>query len=303
MSEITVTLVNWYSQEYIAELACNLQDKASGKYSLRYLIIDNTNRQDQTLYDWADRPANLEIVPFSVGQAKGSIAHARALDRAMEALATPYSLIIDPDIYVFKQDWDAFCVNLLDRNEAVAVGAPYPVWKTGKYHDFPSPPFCFFRTEALQSLSSDWYPYARGRVEHSAKFAARMIGRLGLVITRRAYERFRWARRYSRMAEGMLGVFSPDTGWFLADEARRKGLKTIQFDAVLPGSSALPHLADTEPWQTLAGHYELFTHEDEPILTHKYGSAGWHWKTVLGPDKATWKRCIEQVETTLKAGT
>ena len=47
-----------------------------------------------------------------------SISHASALDKGLRYVDTKYCLIIDPDTYIFKSDWDTFCLsNLLEKNE------------------------------------------------------------------------------------------------------------------------------------------------------------------------------------------
>ena len=57
------------------------------------------------------------------------------MDKGLRYVDTKYCLIIDPDTYIFKSDWDTFCYEQFTRKNVV-IGAPYPEWKIGKVHDF-----------------------------------------------------------------------------------------------------------------------------------------------------------------------
>ena len=37
-------------------------------------------------------------------------------------------------------------------NRPTVIGAPYPQWKLGKIHEYPSVVFLFFKTSLVQSL-------------------------------------------------------------------------------------------------------------------------------------------------------
>lgn len=219
----------------------------------------------------------------------------------MRLLDTPYSVIVDPDIHVFRKGWDELCIKKLVQTGSAAIGAPYPEWKVGKYHDFPSPPFCLFETKALLDMESDWTAMSRyGKAGDFFVFMIRQLGRLAGFVNRRRYEQNAAVRAYSALSERVLGVFTLDTGWRLAHEAHGKKIPTILFDAVMPHQTDLaPRNAQTAFWG-LASEYELFYLDRFPMLTHKYSSGAGPWRTERGDDESFWCECIAEMEARLE---
>jgi hypothetical protein len=298
MHNITIVTVNWYSVEYIEKLLENLHSKAAQPEKLKVLVMDNTNGSDLKTNRLSETGILCHICPLNTRKLSGSRAHAFALNQAINMLDTEFALILDPDTYVFKKEWDTFCINEIQQHNTVAIGAPFPPWKVGKYHDFPSPPFCFFKTKAIKSMSNDWTPFPRNPARFVGKFMIRQIGRIGPVITRRTYTNFSFIRKYSAAAEKVLGIFAPDTGWLIAEEARQKEMKSILFDTTESHETRLVPRSAVSAFQDLAGHYELFSYKDELMITHKYGSSGRPWKTRYGHDEAYWRKCIQSIEAT-----
>jgi hypothetical protein len=290
VSRVTIVSVSWRSAAYLEPLICNLREKASAAERLKVTVIDNTGGRDSEL----SRLSDAEVLPFTPAERNGSRSHARALDFAMPRIDTEFALVVDPDVHVFGQGWDALCIAELDRCGALAIGAPYPPWKIGKYHDLPSPPFCFFRVGELRQLGTSWMAYDATVRAAGRNFVLRQVGRVGLLLTRRRYERSAALREYASWAERRLGVCDPDTGWRVAEAARGKGHESVLFDVVLPGSTAFN--AGSEAFQMLAREYELYTYAGRPFLTHKYGSAGLPWRTARGGDVGFWRGCIARVE-------
>jgi hypothetical protein len=298
MHNITIVTVNWYSVEYIEKLLANLHGKAARLEKLKVLVMDNTNGSDLTTGRLSEASILCKIYPLNSGKLSGSRAHAFALNQAMKMLDTEFALIVDPDIHVFKNYWDTFFVNEIQHNDTVAIGAPFPPWKVGKYHDFPSPPFCFFRTEAIKNMSSDWTAFPKNPARLVGKFMVRQIGRIGPFITRQTYTGYSLIRKYSTATEKVLGVFAPDTGWLIAEEARLKNMKAILFDTTASHETWLVHKSVVPAFRDLAAYYELFSYKGELMVTHKYGSGGWPWKTRYGSDEAYWRKCIKIIEET-----
>ena len=107
------------------------------------VIVDNTNGKDTGLKELEYLASDINIIKNNGEGLQRSISHASALDKGLRYVDTKYCLIIDPDTYIFKSDWDTFCLsNLIEKN--VVIGAPYPEWKIGKVHDFPSVIFLCF---------------------------------------------------------------------------------------------------------------------------------------------------------------
>ena len=294
--EITIVTVNWYSTDFLVPLLRNLGDKAVLPENLSVLVVDNTNGEDKSLEQLNESPMNMQVLKHDSRDMKSSKAHAAALDYAMPHIQTPYCLIIDPDVYVFKQHWDEFCLAELKTNGSIAIGAPYPGWKLGKYHDFPSPVFCFFDTHKVRDLNTPWTPFGYSALYNVWICLIRQIARLGFLMTRRNYERIFLLQQYASAIEKAFGTFSQDTGWRIALAARRKKIRSIVFtvasnrDAVRVPSSA------RKAFGGLAGEYELYCFQDTVILTHKYGTGVRLWRTKRGADQAYWFECIRQME-------
>ena len=296
MPAITIVTVNWYCIELIEQLLRNLIDRAHRSAGLKALVIDNTNGTDESIHRLKACGIECNIHSLNPKGLKGSRAHAFGLNYAMGLLDTEYVLIVDPDIHVFKEGWDEFCINSIQKNDCLAIGAPYPNWKVGRYHDFPSPPFCFFDSKILREIHFDWTPFGRNRLENILVFAVRQIGRLGTFTNRKTFEQYRWVRSFSKRAERTFGVFSQDTGWRIAGQAKAKRLKSILFEAVTASDTHLAPEGAVEIFRTIASEYELYCYDGTPILTHKYGTGGRPWRTTRGGDKIYWRQCIEAFE-------
>lgn len=281
----------------IEQFISNAVSKANRPDELKLLVIDNTNGVDDLIDELPSRCGiPCEIRKFDAKGLSGSRGHAAGLDFGLGLVDTQYVVVTDPDIYIFKDKWDSLCVDQLNSADSVAIGAPYPPWKTGKYHDFPSPPFSFFRTDFLKEIKATWEPFASSTAGHRCDFLRRQIGRLGPIVTRKTFTQSAFIRSYSKFAEKVLGMFSPDTGHLIAAAAKRKGLNSIVFDTVTEKDTNLAPKSGLEVFKELAGQYELFYFQGTPFLVHKYGSGGIPWRTERGHDERHWRKCIEEFE-------
>ena len=298
MPKLIIVTVNWFNSDLILHMLNNLHAKAAHSEDLAALVIDNTNGRDKSLKNIKNCCIPYAILPIDSNRRKGSIGHAWALDHAMKYLDSEYSLIVDPDIYVFLNKWDQFCVAEMKRVGAIAIGAPYPIWKVGKYHDFPSPPFCFFHTASLKKMKNGWEPYGPNFIYDTFTFFFRQIGRIGILVNRKRFEKYLLIRKYAKFSENLFGVFSQDTGWKLAEEVRNKNIKTIVFDSVLPQDNIFISKKPNYAYQSLIREYEVFSYKNKIILTHKYGTAGPLWRTKSGANIKHWIMCIHRIEST-----
>ncbi len=293
---ITIVIVNWYSTEFIDRLLDNLIDKAGNPGQLKVIVVDNTNGKDQSIRNITTHKIKPDLKKVDPGKLVSSYGHAFALNYAMKLIDTEYCLVVDPDIHVFKEHWDTFCVSKLDNGDCLAIGAPYPFWKTGKYHNFPSPPFCFFRTASLEQLESDWTPFSSHTIVNKLIFITRQIGRLGCIINRKRVQNSKFWRTISLMMEKVFGVFSQDTGWRIAREANEKSLKSIVFEAVFAPDKQLIDDVDQETIESITKEYELYSYEGHLTVVHKYGTGGSLWKTTHGSSTDHWLACIDKIE-------
>ncbi len=276
----------------------NLCIKAVHPENLSAIIVDNTNGNDDSIQKLEEFKIKKRILNLDCKGRTGSKGHAWALDHAMRYLNTEYSVVVDPDIHVFKNGWDEICLTEMANTGSFAMGAPYPPWKTGKYHDFPSPPFCFFHVNTMKMMKNGWEPYSSTFHKNIWTRCIRQIGRLGFLVNRKRFTQHLFIRKYAILSEKLFGVYSQDTGWKVAQEAKLKKLKAIVFDTILSIEEV-----DIEEQSThlssLIKEYEAFGYEKQLFLVHKYGTGGLLWKTERGPDHRYWSNCIHKIESNI----
>ena len=293
---ITVVMVNWFSCSLISRLLRNLAAKAAQPDQLHYIVIDNTNGQDDQMEQLRLEHKAVRVKPLDSGNLRGSWAHANGLNYATPRIETAYTLIIDPDVHIFKREWDVFLIDALKNEKAIAIGAPYPSWKLGKYHDFPSPPFSFFDTSAISELGMDWTPFPHHPLQKLKNFGLRQIVRMGLICTRRRLATWPQLKKISGHLESIIGVCAPDTGWLIAANARKRGEKSVLFSEVEARNSLFQRHSCATDLNILATEFELYQYGNEPILTHKYSTSGYLWRTKQGKDSEYWLDVIERIE-------
>jgi hypothetical protein len=226
--------------------------------AIRVLLADNTNGADAEL-----TALNYPVVAVDTAGDRMSMAHAIGLNALMSSLETPYTLIVDPDTAILARGWDSLLIAALAEPQTVAIGAPYPGWRLGKYHDFPSPPFAFWRTEALRALDPDWRPYGRTAARRLMDFALRQTFWLPRVVDRYVLHLPHRRFRVGRWMERITGVASKDTGWEIAQRARQRGWRAALFQTMYADDNLPP------VFQALAAEFELSTWQGLPIVTHQ----------------------------------
>jgi hypothetical protein len=297
MNSISVIIVNWYSSDYIEKLLGNLKSKAQHHDDIRIVIIDNTNGKDMSIEKIASHDSNITLHKLDSKGYTSSRGHSYALNYAMKFISTEYALIIDPDVHIFKEHWDSFCIEQLNRHNCIAIGAPYPFWKTGKYHNFPSPIFCFFRTKNILETGGDWTALSEHWWQNMSKFFIRQFGRLGGLLSRKRMQKYPALRKIGEKMEHIFGVFSQETGWRIAEQVRKRQLKSIQFSVITQAETELAIPKNMMGvCQGLASQYELYGYDRRPILTHKYSTGVKSWRTEKGESEDFWFDCIEKFE-------
>lgn len=258
LPRITVVSVSWRSANLLGPMLARLCATADHPDAIQILLADNTNGADAEL-----AALNYPVVAVDTAGERMSMAHAIGLNALMSNLKTPYTLIVDPDTAILARGWDSLLVAGLAEPQTVAIGAPYPGWRLGKYHDFPSPPFAFWRSEALRALDPDWRPYERTVPRRLRDFALRQVFWLPRVVDR--YVLHLPDRRFQvgRWMERVIGVVSKDTGWEIAQRARQRGWRAALFQTMYADDD-LPSV-----FRALAAEFELYTWQGQPIVTHQ----------------------------------
>ncbi len=293
-SWLTVFTISWFSAELIEPLLLNLNDKAKFPEKIEYIVIDNTAGKDHSISRLTHMPIPVKIYTNDTKGLTGSFAHASGLNLALSKLETEFALAVDPDVYVFKNNWDWFAINEINTKNCYAIGISYPRWQLGKYHNFPNPVLCLFRTKDFKQMEADWTPYSKNPIVTFYNFVRRQILRCGILINRKRYQKYPIIRRLWTFLERLIGVCSHDTGCRIAKKAKQNNIKSVLFMSVLPDDKVAG--SETAAFKQLAGEFELYYYNNEPIATHKYSTRSRVWRTSGAGDTDFWHQCIEQFQ-------
>tara|TARA_Y100001970_G_C14096177_1_gene782800 strand:- start:199 stop:1107 length:909 start_codon:yes stop_codon:yes gene_type:complete len=290
---ITIISVSYNSGEHLGRLFENLNEKAEHKQNLKYLVIDNTNGQDQQLKKNLPDNLDLTIIPNNGKGTQRSISHASGLDAGLKKSNTEYTLIIDPDVHVFRSNWDGSCMDYINDREKRLIGAPYPYWKLGKVHDYPSVVFMFFRTQEIKELNKSFHPFP-SLIERTRNSFFRKINRLGFIANKSRLNKSSFLRLITSSLEKTFGITSPDTGKEIVEVIRQKGYESMNFKPYL--QHQLHDITANESHHDIAKDFELYYLGDNPFMTHMYGSGVFHWKTKNSSNVKYWLKLIEDIE-------
>ncbi len=276
-NKITVGVVNWHCSAMIEDLFESLTEKAEDR-SLRFLICDNTNGADESLYralgDRCDIIPTEPVVPAMLSHRRigaAAYSHGAGLNLLLSRLTTEYALFADPDCLVLARGWDAACRASLS-GQCIATGAPYHSTKLAKYHGFPSPIFVFFKTRAMRQLSADWTPLIRPLLAEPGDRARRALAflfeQLGEALGGRRF----YDGPTAAALRNLLGGSSKDTGWKLAAAASDRALDVdLLTPAVSPHQIAEKYAGEKSVIELMA-RFELYLHSGIPFVTHYYGT-------------------------------
>jgi hypothetical protein len=290
MNNITVIAVSFFSSKHINRLRKNLLEKANQPENLSFLIVDNTNGKDIEIEKIAKAYQNINLISSDGLNRQRSISHSTALDKGLKNSKTTFTLIIDPDVYIFKNNWDIIFKNELNRGDKRILGAPYPQWKIGKVHDFPSVVFLFFKTKDIQNFKTSFYPFPRNITRLKNSIIRKCI-RFGIFGNKNFLNNYLILRRVAKKLEQWTGITSPDTGNKIMQVLRKNNFIPLCFKAKYSRD-----IKNNNTISILAREYEAFYMNNELIMTHMYGSGVFYWKTRKGSDINYWLSLINQIE-------
>lgn len=289
---ITILSTSYRSGNHLNRLFKNLKMKADNPLCLKFMVVDNTNGEDIELKDTFSKDLEIEFVMNKGIGLQRSISHASALDCGIEACKTEYTLIIDPDVHVFRIGWDKFCIDQISKVDKMVIGAPYPDWKLGKVHDFPSVVFMFFRTKQVISFDKSFYPFPN-LIQRFLNSILRKLTRLGILTSKSKLDKSKNLRKITKWLEKVTGVTSPDTGKEIIESFRKEGFDALNFKAIY--SSEITE-QDKKAEIELCKQFELYCFNDELIMTHMYGSGVFHWRSERGNDFGYWQDLIAKID-------
>ena len=291
-SDITILSVSFNSSIHLKRLIDNFLLKSSQKENIKFLIIDNTGGKDKSLSTLYDNLCNIRILKNKNRSKQRSISHASALDFGLGHVDTKFTLIVDPDIHIFYKNWDELCLKKMKGNHPTVLGAPYPQWKLGKVHDYPSVVFMFFKTNLIQSFGKTFHPFPKP-YKMLYNSILRKFVRLGGVANKSRLGKSKKLRFFCGWLEKKTGVTAPDTGNEIIEQFQKNRFRTIVFSS--PFEQHLNNI-DKQELKLLAKDFEIYIYNDKPFLSHMYSSGVYHWRTKRSSDLKYWLSLIKKVE-------
>lgn len=290
--DITILSVSFNSSIHLKRLVDNFLLKTSRQENIKFLIIDNTDGKDKTLSAVFDKFRQIRILKNKNHSKQRSVSHASALDFGLKHVDTEFTLIVDPDIHIFYEDWDEFCLEKMKENHLTVIGAPYPQWKLGKVHEYPSVVFMFFKTNIVQSFGKTFHPFPKP-YKMLYNSILRKFVRLGGIANKSRLGNSKKLRFICEWLEKKTGVTSPDTGKEIINKFKKKKFRTIVFSS--PYAQYLKN-EDGHALKLLARDFEVYTFNGKPFLSHMYSSGVYHWRTKKSADFNYWLSLIKKVE-------
>ncbi len=277
---------------HLKRLIDNFLLKTSHPENIKFLIIDNTDGKDRFLYNVFKNFRQIRILKNKNRFKQRSLSHASGLDFGLRHVDTDFTLIVDPDIHIFYKDWDEFCLKKMQGNRPTVIGAPYPQWKLGKVHDYPSVIFMFFQTSLIQSFGETFHPFPKPHKRLFNSFLRKFV-RLGGLANKSRLGKSEKLRFICGWLEIKTGVTSPDTGRAIIKQFKRNRFKTIAFSSQY---EQYFENKDKQELKLLAKDFEIYTFNDRPFLSHMYSSGVYHWRTKRSSDINYWLSLIKKVE-------
>ena len=289
---ITILSVSFNSSNHLKRLIDNILLKASRLKNLKFLIIDNTGGKDRSLYSVFKNLRQVRILKNKNSFKQRSISHASALDFGLRHVDTDFTLIVDPDIHIFYKNWDEFCIKNMKDNHLTVIGAPYPQWKLGKVHDYPSVIFMFFKTSLVQSFGKTFHPFPKP-YERLYNSLMRKFVRLGGIANKSRLGKSKKLRLICEWLETKTGVTSPDTGREIIRAFSKNNFRTIVFSSPYEQDYNSKNKKDLK---LLAKDFEIYTLKDKPFLSHMYSSGVYHWRSKRSLNLSYWLSLIKKIE-------
>lgn len=274
---ITVLAVSYWSDHvFLKTMLTSVIEKSSGNYNLKFLICDNTNGQDNALYETI-RAIGLEdictILPREQKTRLASPEHAAGLNYLFSQADTEYCLIIDPDCIVLLKNWDHLCVKLLSE-QTVAVGATYPISLVGECHGFPVVYFMLFKTQIFRQLDVHWSAYSQPRLTRYKDGVTHILAEWIFQWGESIYGRPFYFTRVANWISKITDCTRKDTGWEIRDLVKRNGYEGVVFSGALLLSQLHPVCSGIQEAIQIMDDFQLFVWKGIPVVTHFLSRTG-----------------------------
>lgn len=129
----------------------------------KFIVIDNSSKPDTFYVDFFLKNSNIEYinsVSFPISKLKSnSFHHAFALDYGVRVIQKKFKkieslIVIDPDYFVFGNDWISILSEYVTKNDYYFIGSPWASKWTHKYKNFPCVQCMIIRGDLISKLPS-----------------------------------------------------------------------------------------------------------------------------------------------------
>jgi hypothetical protein len=176
--ELTICTVSYQSASLL-DLNLTLTRELNPASNIRWLVVDNNN--DFTKNDAHEFQLITGDPCINQGKLRGSYHHAQALNKALGYVDTRYVLVIDPDFFIFQENWVNDVLAHMERHNLSFWGAPYYPDLTWKRRYFPTVSCMLIDLEKVKKEELDFTPELD---EYHALFALSTITLLGMLMGR-----------------------------------------------------------------------------------------------------------------------
>ncbi|NOH00769.1 MAG: glycosyltransferase [Chloroflexi bacterium] len=153
--DLTICTVSFNSASLL-DLNLTLTRELNPASSFRWLVVDNN-------HDFPKHEArDFEVIEgdpcINQGRLKGSYHHAQALNKALHYVSTRYLLVLDPDFFIFRENWIADVLAHMESHNLGFWGAPYYPDLTWKRRYFPAVSCMLIDLEKVAKAELDFTP-------------------------------------------------------------------------------------------------------------------------------------------------
>lgn len=157
-NSLTICTVS-YKSASLLDLNLTLTKELNPTTDFHWMIVDNNN----DFPDGAPRgKTNVTVILgdpcINQGRLKGSYHHAQALNKALDVISSRYLLVLDPDFFIFENDWVNTVLSYMSAKNLSFWGAPYYPNLTWKRRYFPTVSCMLIDLEKVRPEQLDFTP-------------------------------------------------------------------------------------------------------------------------------------------------
>lgn len=154
-NSLTICSVSYNSAGFL-RLNYKTTKTLNPRNEIRWIIAENSPR-DSTSRLAANEP-HLTVIEGSGSGHIPTYHHTLALRRCVEQAETRFILVIDPDLFVVRQNWVSETIMHMRERDLAILGVPWHPQSSAKYRYFPAVHFSLFDTHRFPKSAIDFRP-------------------------------------------------------------------------------------------------------------------------------------------------